>query len=63
MGNYQGGLAAMSASLLSFLCLRVCSEEPDVSRLTLFDVTIPKAEIHCLAHLFHDTVVKRLFFE
>ena len=30
MGNYQGGLAAMSASLLPFLCLRVCSEESDV---------------------------------
>ena len=30
MGNYQGGLAAMSASLLSLLFLRVCSEEPDV---------------------------------
>lgn len=29
MGNYQGGLAAMSASLPPFLCLRVCSEELD----------------------------------
>lgn len=37
MGNYQGDLAAMSASLLPFLCLRVCSEESDVLWLSESD--------------------------